>query len=556
MYEYAENDELAPFKRTIRKSVPFVIIGGILFLLMFCYFVYTRFRIDVPEKHVAVLIHKTGLDIANADEIAPGLEYKGIQKEVLPEGRYFKNPWNWDWEIRPMPEVGEEDMGVLIRLCGENLGYGEFVATSEEHKGIVPDPLRAGRYPINPYMYDIETNHKPVVIPAGYRGVVTDLSGPLPENPNVFLVSEGFRGVQKKTLTEGTFYLNPYMKKVNQIDLRSQRITISESGTLGFPSKDGFWVTLDGTIEFRVMDSAIQEGTVDYKFPKLVDDAKYEVVNVYVQEGKRTRGQDNAIEVRLVEEKPAETTAVKPAPESPAKPAPEVSTKTTPEKPKPKKAEEPAPLVQIPCPYVGTVTKIHVKPGDIVQGGDPLLTVDPVNPDEIGADYAAKVFVVYNDDSNGDEISEEIISKIILPNTRSFCRLRGSSKAGREFIGGETRLEFQRAFQEAMVEVCAPLGIEIVQALIDRIEPPEKIADPIRQREVSKQKLAQYTQEIEQKKAEQALAVETALIEQKKALVDAEQQVVQITVKAMQEQGVAVTTLRRKPHHSAGMFDP
>ena len=52
--------------------------------------------------------------------------------------------------------------------------------------------LKPGRYPYNPYAELIEL-HDPVTIPAGLRGVVTRLAGPLSKQPNVFLVEDGAR---------------------------------------------------------------------------------------------------------------------------------------------------------------------------------------------------------------------------------------------------------------------------------------------------------------------------------------------------------------------------
>ena len=71
----------------------------------------------------------------------------------------------------------------------------------------------------------------------------------------------------------------------------------------------------------------------------------------------------------------------------------------------------------------------------------------------------------------------EIVNKIILPNARSFCRLRGSNHSGREFIQGDTRAQFQEDFQEAMAKTCDSQGVEVIQALITKIRPPEKIAE-------------------------------------------------------------------------------
>src|SRR3569623_1191773 len=59
-------------------------------------------RIDVPTGHMAVLTRKTGLDITNDDELAPSLRHKGLQREVLAEGRHFRDPWNWSWEVVPL----------------------------------------------------------------------------------------------------------------------------------------------------------------------------------------------------------------------------------------------------------------------------------------------------------------------------------------------------------------------------------------------------------------------------------------------------------------------
>ena len=204
--------------------------------------------------------------------------------------------------------------------------------------------------------------------------------------------------------------LSPYVYRVDLVDCRSQRFNLGEEGDMGFPSKDGFWVSLDGVIEFRV------------------------------------------------------------APEK-----------------------------------------------------------------------AAEVYVLFNQHDNGPAIDEEIVKTVIMPNARSFCRLQGSNSSGREFIQGETRKAFQEAFEMSMREACQPLGIEIIQALITRIRPPEQIAAPVRTREIAKQQELQYQQQTLQQESEQKLAIGKAMVDQKQALVGAEQKVVQVTTQAMQEQEVAVT---------------
>jgi regulator of protease activity HflC (stomatin/prohibitin superfamily) len=413
------------------------VIGLLLCLLLLGFFSYTQCRIDVPAKSFAVLTRKTGEDITNLEEVAPDESHKGLQQTVLAEGRYFYNPYKWHWSVHPMVEIPRDKMGVRVRLYGEDLGYGHFVSTNETQKGIVKEVLRPGRYALNAIVIDGKTKDmigrrreredyveiielwEPTVIPAGYQGVVTNLAGPMPENSNTLLVEKDKRGPQKETLEAGTYYLNPYMYRVNAVDCRSQRFNLSQlNHEMGFPSKDGFWISLDGIIEF------------------------------------------------------------------------------------------------------------HIKP-----------------------EKAAEVYVTYNEVGNdgpeASSIADEIINKVIRPNARSFCRLRGSNSSGRDFIGGETRSAFQAEFRQAIQDTCEEQGIEIVQALITSIKPPEEIRGPVRDREIALQELAQYDQQKKQQDQEAQLATEKALIEQRTRLVDAEREVVKLVAEAQKRQEVATAQANR-----------
>ena len=135
---------------------------------------------------------------------------------------------------------------------------------------------------------------------------------------------------------------------------------------------------------------------------------------------------------------------------------------------------------------------------------------------------------------------------MILPNARAYTRLRGSNHSGKEFITGDTRVTFQEDFQKAMKSTCDDQGIEIIQALITNIKPPEKIADPVRRRQIALQQEAQYKKEIEQQAAEQELAVQKATVLQKRALVEASQEVVVVTTEAKKKQEVALIDANKR----------
>ena len=386
---------------------------------------YKSFVIDVPAGSMAVLLRKTGTDLPNKEELATNPASKGIQPEVLREGRYFfqYNPYDWSWQVLPQVVIPNGKLGVLVRLAGDDLPPGELLAKGEHQKGIVPGVLQPGRHDLNPYLYRVE-QHDPVVVPAGFKGVRINLTGPIPqaadywEDPRdprhtLLLVKPGFRGVEQETLDPGTYFLNPYEVAVSLVDCRNQRFNLGETRELSFPSKDGFWVNLDSIVEFRVRP-----------------------------------------------------------------------------------------------------------------------------------EMAAKVFVLYNEPINGGQIDEEVMRKVILPAARSFCRLQGSNNSGRDFIQGRT--QFQENYQTTMKEACEPLGIEVIQALITKINPPRQIAEPVQEREIAKQKAEQYTQQILQQKSEVKLAIEKELVRQKQALVSAEQTVVRETTEAKREQQVTVTKAEEK----------
>ena len=405
---------------------------GALMLIAFgagaLYWAYDQVRIEVPADSIAVLVRKTGLDLPTAEEVAPDAKHKGIQKQVLEPGRYLfqYNPYDWAWEIVKQIEIPDGKLGVRVRLHGDDLPYGEFLAVADNQKGIVPGVLMPGRYPINPYV-EIVQMQEPQNVPAGFKGVVTNLAGPIPQTEADYatgtekdhsvklLVKGGFRGVERATLDPGMYYFNPFERRINLVDCRNQRFTLGDSGDLGFPSKDGFWVSLDSIVEFRI------------------------------------------------------------------------------------------------------------KP-----------------------DYAAQVFSLYHETGTVSDLHQEIVRKVILPAARSFCRLQGSNNLGRDFIQGDSRTEFQANYQSTMKQRCEPLGIEIVQALITKINPPEAIAEPVRQREIAKQQEMQYQQQIKQQKSEEKLAVEKALVKQKQSLKSAEQEVNKIVTAAKREQEVAVTKSEEK----------
>ncbi len=220
-------------------------------------FVWTACRIEPRNDEIAILIRKTGDNLAPDEIIATRPGQKGIQLEPLPEGRYFYNPYTWDWRFAPVTTVPAGKLGVVTRLYGEDLPAGEIIAPAG-YKGIAAETLGPGKYRINPYAEKVDIFDALTISP-GHVGVVAHLEGADPLHgdmpdgmKNVFIVSEAAKGVQERTLGPGTYYLNPYVYAVTQVNLQSQRFELQADDAISFLTQDGFQVVVEGTLEFAV----------------------------------------------------------------------------------------------------------------------------------------------------------------------------------------------------------------------------------------------------------------------------------------------------------------
>jgi regulator of protease activity HflC (stomatin/prohibitin superfamily) len=143
--------------------------------------------------------------------------------------------------------------------------------------------------------------------------------------------------------------------------------------------------------------------------------------------------------------------------------------------------------------------------------------------------------------AEGGALIPYLDEKVILPYARSFCRLVGSQYAARDFITGDTKLKFQQEFERLLREKCKEQGIEIRQALVRDIEPPQAIKDPINDREIAKEQIKQYEQQILVAKTQTEFTTQEQMAEQNKGIGDANRQVVTVLKKAEQVRDVAVT---------------
>ncbi|MEX0728563.1 MAG: SPFH domain-containing protein [Planctomycetaceae bacterium] len=215
----------------------------------------------------------------------------GVLEQMVGPGRHFYNPLWWECTLIEDVEVKPGQVGIASSKMGNDLPKGEFLVEGDlgatQHKGIVRRVFGPGRYRINDYAYKFEIvatedaavtydkrHNGWVDIPAGYIGVVTNLTGDKETGAKA--------GIQDQTLPPGLYAINPKEQHVDlvKIGYRELSLTVNlkadqagdlifdESGEpmladqesgITFPSKDGFKIHMDFTAIWGILPEQAPE---------------------------------------------------------------------------------------------------------------------------------------------------------------------------------------------------------------------------------------------------------------------------------------------------------
>jgi regulator of protease activity HflC (stomatin/prohibitin superfamily) len=154
--------------------------------------------------------------------------------------------------------------------------------------------------------------------------------------------------------------------------------------------------------------------------------------------------------------------------------------------------------------------------------------------------------LIYVQYANGGELIPFLQEDVILPYARSFCRLAGSQYDARDFISGDAKLKFQAQFENELRAACAKQGIEVKQALVRNIIPPDAIKQPINDREIAREQILQYQQQIKVAESQAQLATQEETANQNKAIGDGNTAVVKVVKTAEQDRDVAITQAQQR----------
>ncbi len=228
----------------------------------------------VPPGKVAVVTSKVGKKLAEGEFIA-NRGQKGIWHSVLGPGKYRMNPYGYDIRIVDAISIPIGYAGVITSLSGEQAASGQFA--KEGQKGVRKDVLQPGLYYVNPKEYKVdvlEVGINQVSLLGRSGGKVVTKARQLGQN-------EVLNELQSAVLQKQEAKRQDYFSKRSstnmlqkaprgeQVDFDKGRALVNvapaplEEGEMNltelvsFPSRDGFQISLDMTVEFELSPERI-----------------------------------------------------------------------------------------------------------------------------------------------------------------------------------------------------------------------------------------------------------------------------------------------------------
>ncbi|MBR6374194.1 MAG: hypothetical protein IKS20_13530 [Victivallales bacterium] len=254
--------------------------------------------ISIPLGKVGIVTSKVGKELPQGEIIATSKDSKGVWRDVLGPGVYRLNPEGYTVEITDAINIPAGYVGVVTSQTGKLPEKGQFASLGE--KGVLRDILQPGLYYINRYAYQvnvIEIGMNQVSMTSSAKGAslfnsksrqasinvaLEELESntlqfqqelrkqnqmSMPSVKNVF--EKKMREMPKKAkadfMADGAMaeakprrnaaQIKPSAPQPQQISTDAQIFGLSK--VVEFPSRDGFKVSLEMTVEFELLPEHI-----------------------------------------------------------------------------------------------------------------------------------------------------------------------------------------------------------------------------------------------------------------------------------------------------------
>lgn len=269
--------------------------------------------ISIPVGKVGVVTSKVGKELPPGEILAADSACKGVWKDVLGPGTYRLNPEGYEVTQLDAVSIPIGYVGIVTSQTGEPVKPGEFAGPGRQ--GVMKDVLQPGLYYINPRAYQVD------VLEIGMNQVsILGHSGSVVLTKNqISSASSALDSLQQTTIQTQQEKRNEYLNKNADRGFISQQAlsaapaassgTASSSSLLGrrvpakksapqqaapqppaipgvapesvafginrfveFPSRDGFQILLDMTVEFELLPEDISRIYMVYgDLPAVVD---------------------------------------------------------------------------------------------------------------------------------------------------------------------------------------------------------------------------------------------------------------------------------------------
>jgi regulator of protease activity HflC (stomatin/prohibitin superfamily) len=438
-------------------------------------------RFYVGPDQMAVITAKWG-DSLPPGQILAETGQRGIQKDVLGEGRHFLNPVKYEREIYSVDLIEPGKVGIVTSKVGEGLPPGEFLAKRGQ-KGIWRNVLGPGKYRMNPVGYQIDIVDA-TVLPIGYDGVITSLSG-TQTPPNEFAKS-GEKGVRSDVLQPGLYYVNPREYKVDVLEIGVNQVTLLGKG-------GGAVITKGLMASDNIAMNRLQQNVLQEQQAKRADYMRSE----------------SSSGMRLWKSrKPAATPK-----------------KTSKSKDGGMSQSQRAQAASVPGFILNQFVEFPSRDGF-------EISLDMTVEFELLPKNLAWLFRTYGD-------LPAAVDKVIMPQILSVSRLKGSAYGAKDFIVGEGREKFQNELTGALRKTLDEKRILVHNALIRHVNVPHQILDPIQQASLAQEQ--DLTNQEKQNTAKKLahLNTELSLIDQRREQVVQETEKIKAVIKADEDKQVA-----------------
>ena len=226
-----------------------------------------------PGK-VGVVTSKVGGKLPAGEFIAERGQ-KGIWRSVLGPGKYRMNPYGYNIEIVDAISIPIGYDGVITSLAGEQAPSGEFADAKQQ--GVRKDVLQPGLYYVNSKEYKVdvlEIGINQVSLMGESGGKVITKARQLGQNEALNVLQANVLEKQEKKRADyfskrASSFSVPLSRRGKKVEfgagkpLADMAPTSIEEGEINlmelvsFPSRDGFPISLDMTVEFELSPDSI-----------------------------------------------------------------------------------------------------------------------------------------------------------------------------------------------------------------------------------------------------------------------------------------------------------